>query len=217
VLNPDAAALDGGPGLGSFDVQIALDPLALDYVEGSFTAASGLTPLANETQAAGGVLVLGAFGFPGVTDFTQPLFSIAATITDRSQPTTVAISGVAIDGVTSTTAPELADYTLSVELNNPVQGDVLIIGSGPLGATLQADTSGLFDLDGPEQPAYQYQWFASGEEIVDAILGSFVPSEAEAGKQVYVQVSFVDGVGANETILSETVFVEPLGVLPPIA
>jgi hypothetical protein len=215
VLDPDAAALAGGPGLGSIDVQIALDPLALDYVEGSFTSVPGLTSVPNETQSAEGVLLLSAFAFPDITDFTQPLFSISATILDRLQPTTVAISGVAIDGVRSTTAPELADYTLSVELNNPVQGDVLIVGGLSVGATLQADTGALSDPDGIEG-VFTYQWFSSGEEIVDAILEKYTTSESEAGKQVYVQVSFEDSLGVREVILSESIFVDPLGVPPEV-
>ena len=80
VLNPEAAALDGFAGLGSFDVQITLDPLALDYVKGTFEATTGLTGLINELNSTSGILNIGAFAFPELVDFSQPLFSIDAVM-----------------------------------------------------------------------------------------------------------------------------------------
>jgi hypothetical protein len=77
--------------------------------------------------------------------------------------------------------------------------------------TLQADASGLSDLDG--LGAFSYQWFADGAEIADAILETFTTSENEAGKQIYVEVRFNDGVGAIELIFNEPIIFEPLGIL----
>jgi hypothetical protein len=128
VLDPDAAALDGGAGLGSFGLRVDLDPLALDYVEGSFAAAQGFLGAENEDNSDSGNLILGGIALSEFTDFSQPVFSFDAVILDRSQSTTVDISDVEIDGVLSTAAPQLADYTLLLELTNPVQGDVLIVG-----------------------------------------------------------------------------------------
>jgi hypothetical protein len=121
-------------------------------------------------------------------------------ILDRSQATTVDFSGVEIDGVVSTAAPQLADYTLLLELNNPVQGDVLIVGDAIEDVTLQADASGLSDPNG--LGAFSYQWFSDGAVISEATSNTFTLTQAEVGKAVTVRVAYVDQLGAPESVIS---------------
>ena len=50
--------------------------------------------------------------------------------------------------------------------------------------------------------ALSYQWFANGESIVDATQDTFTLTQSEVGKVVTVDVSYTDGYGAVESLIS---------------
>ena len=90
-------------------------------------------------------------------------------------------------------------------VNDPVQGAVLINGTPARGQTLTASNT-LTDVDGiptaGQSGALTYQWFANTSPIVDAIASSFTLTEAQVGKTITVKVSYTDLGGTAESVTS---------------
>ena len=84
--------------------------------------------------------------------------------------------------------------------NNTPLGSVTIDGDAIQGSTLLANTSTVDDYDG--LGALSYQWFANGESIVDATQDTFTLTQSEVGKEITVNVSYTDGYGAEESLIS---------------
>ncbi|MFC3616077.1 hypothetical protein ACFORG_20190 [Lutimaribacter marinistellae] len=135
-------------------------------------------------------------------------------------------NGVAIDGATSDNyAPNLADVgdrisvtvsytdgygteenvtsaaTFEVEsFNNPVSGSVLITGTPEEDRTLVTDTSGLSDTDGLGE--FRYQWLRDGVAINSATSDAYTLKQSDVGSEIFVRVSYTDGYGAEESVIS---------------
>jgi cyclophilin family peptidyl-prolyl cis-trans isomerase len=84
--------------------------------------------------------------------------------------------------------------------NYPTGGGVSLDGTPAQGQTLSANTSALTDADG--LGAFSYQWLANGADIAGATTGSLLLGQAETGKALSVRVSYSDGHGVLETVVS---------------
>ena len=84
--------------------------------------------------------------------------------------------------------------------NNTPLGSVTIDGDAIQGSTLLANTSTVDDYDG--LGTLSYQWFANGESIVGATQDTFTLTQSEVGKEITVNVSYTDGYGAVESLIS---------------
>lgn len=95
-----------------------------------------------------------------------------------------------------------SDATEAVaNVNDPVEGSVTLSAAQVVvGETLTVDASGLRDDDGMGELAYQ--WLRDGEDIFDAAGVDYVTTVADAGHEISVRVSFVDGWGSTETVNS---------------
>ena len=132
-----------------------------------------------------------------------------------------------VESLTSVATAEVA-----AKPNSPATGAPTISGTAQVGETLTADTSGIADADGLANVTYSYQWVvneasdgAAGASytVVVAEDGSttWVPTdgtadadiegatgpaytltEASAGRPIRVRVSFTDGGGNAETVIS---------------
>jgi hypothetical protein len=71
-----------------------------------------------------------------------------------------------------------------------------ITGTATQGQTLMADTSGIADADG--LGAFAYVWKADGTVIVGASASALVLGQAQVGKAITVEVSYIDALGALE-------------------
>lgn len=85
-------------------------------------------------------------------------------------------------------------------VNNQPTGDVVIAGAVAEGETLYADTSALQDADG--LGSLIYQWFANGLAIAGADTDNLLLGQADVGKAISVEVSYVDGLGTDEKLAS---------------
>jgi Ca2+-binding RTX toxin-like protein len=85
-------------------------------------------------------------------------------------------------------------------VNDKPSGNISVVGTPNVGNTLQAKSL-IFDVDG--LGAFQYQWRANGVEIKDATTSSLLIAKAQLGQLIFVQVSFVDGHGTKETLISK--------------
>ena len=65
---------------------------------------------------------------------------------------------------------------------------------------MTADTSALDDADG--LGTLSYQWKADGTNISGATSSTYTLTQAEVGKAITVAVSYTDGEGTSESVLS---------------
>ena len=85
----------------------------------------------------------------------------------------------------------------------PPPNSPTITGTVRVGETLTADTSGIRDEDGMENPAFGYQWIAGGADIEGATGASYTIIADDEGLIIQVWVSFTDDAGNYETRISD--------------
>ena len=86
--------------------------------------------------------------------------------------------------------------------NSPATGAPTISGTAQVGETLEADTSGVTDADGPSNVQYEYQWLVDDADISGATNATYTLVAADEGKAIKVEVSFTDDTGNGETLTS---------------
>jgi hypothetical protein len=84
--------------------------------------------------------------------------------------------------------------------NSEPTGMVTIDGLVKEGESLMAKTDTLSDPDG--LGSFSYHWYADGEVIADATGVSYVLTDMEVGKVITVKVSYTDGHGVTEHVMS---------------
>ncbi|WP_374360108.1 DUF4214 domain-containing protein [Pseudoduganella danionis] len=87
----------------------------------------------------------------------------------------------------------------TVAANHGATGMVSISGTAQTGQTLRAVNT-VADLDG--LGAFSYQWLANGTAISGATASTLQLSAAQAGTAIAVQLSYTDGAGYQEKLLS---------------
>ena len=95
-------------------------------------------------------------------------------------------------------------FTLTViNTNSAPTGTVEIAGNATLDGILSVDTNQLSDSENPEGlNNFTYQWQADGELIVGATEDAYTLTKNEIGKIITVVVSYTDGEGSLETVVS---------------
>ena len=95
--------------------------------------------------------------------------------------------------------------------NAPATGAPTIAGTAQVGETLTAQTSGIADADGLNNPNFTYQWVSCGGPTEVCILGAtnstYTLVANDAGKTIKVLVYFTDDAGNSESLASDTVVV----------
>ena len=110
----------------------------------------------------------------------------------------------------TTTSAATANVT---NVNDLPAGVPVITGTVTEDQTLTADTSGISDADG--LGAFSYQWLRNGAVIVGATSSTYTLADADVGNQISVQVSYTDGQGTPETVISvQTAAVANLNDVP---
>jgi Ca2+-binding RTX toxin-like protein len=101
------------------------------------------------------------------------------------------------------------------DTNNPPEGSIAITGTPTEGETLTADASGLSDADG--LGSFSYQWQAEVEgvwtDIDGATSDTFTPDATQVGSALRVIVSYTDGGGTNESVISAVT--DPIEAIDP--
>ncbi|MEM9643699.1 MAG: DUF4347 domain-containing protein, partial [Planctomycetota bacterium] len=75
-----------------------------------------------------------------------------------------------------------------------------IVGTATEDVTLTADASSIGDLDG--LGAFSYQWIRGGVDITSATSSQYVLTDADVNETISVRVSYVDGGGTSENVVS---------------
>ena len=97
--------------------------------------------------------------------------------------------------------------------NSPATGKPAIAGTARVGEILSATTSDIADPDGLTSATFSYQWArdegSASTDISDATASTYTLQEEDLDRQVSVTVSFTDDTGYQETLISDSVYVQP--------
>ena len=88
-------------------------------------------------------------------------------------------------------------------VNDPVAGQPVIIGTPEEDQTLTADTSGISDADG--LGVFNYQWYRDGVAVAGATASTYTLSDADVDASITVAVSYTDLQGTPESTTSAAV------------
>jgi hypothetical protein len=136
-----------------------------------------------------GVAVAGATGttyLPGDADVGAQI-SVRVTWTDAR--------GTA-ESLTSASTAAIAN------VNDPPVGSVGVSGTQTEDQTLTAVTSGISDADG--LGTFTYQWLRDGVAVAGATGTTYLLGDADVGTQIGVRVSWIDAMGTNESLVSNS-------------
>ena len=130
--------------------------------------------------------------------------------TDSSYTLTAGEEGLTIhvwvsftdDAGNEETLTSAATDAVSARPNTPATGQPTISGAAQVGETLSADTSGIADEDGLDNPTFSYQWLADDADIAGATNSTYTLTDSDEGKAIKVRVSFTDDEGNEETLTS---------------
>ncbi|EMI54401.1 outer membrane adhesin like protein [Rhodopirellula sallentina SM41] len=123
--------------------------------------------------------------------------------TKSSFDVTVTVDDATLGG----TPDDSAAFTLTVaDVNDPATGNAVISGSLIDGETLSVDASSISDEDGLNP--FAYQWTRDGVNIAGANATTYVLTTDDIGSAIRVAVTYTDGGGNAESILSS-----PTGVV----
>ena len=139
------------------------------------------------------------------------------TLDAETKPTlnvTVSVDDPSVTG----TPDDTSTYTINIQnVNDEVSGTPTIEGDSTTGQTLIARTDTIEDQDG--LGPFSYQWFRNGTSITGATSDQYTTTTADAGSQIHVEVSFVDGSGYTEGPLQSDAILAlaapPLPTPPP--
>ena len=111
----------------------------------------------------------------------------------------IRVVGTFTDGYGTVESVSSAPTTPILNVNDAPVGTVAIVGPASVGIPLQA-TPAFSDPDG--LGTFFYQWSANGVAIAGATASTYLISAADLGRTLSVAVSYVDGYGQLETVLS---------------
>ena len=129
------------------------------------------------------------------------------TLTAADVGTGISVVASFTDGDGTVETVESAATATVVASNLPPDGIVLVQGDIAVGATLTA-VRDFVDPDGIATPL-SYQWLRDGSDIAGAVAQNYVLSEDDLGALVSVRVSYTDGDGEGESIVSYELLIDP--------
>ena len=96
--------------------------------------------------------------------------------------------------------------------NQPANGKPAITGSPNPGETLGVDTSAVSDPNGMTDVTFTYQWVrndGSGDTDIASATGStYTVADSDTGNQIKVRVTFTDDADNEESLTSDSVYVQ---------
>ena len=117
-------------------------------------------------------------------------------------------------------APRILDPTPTPSpTNTAATGLPTIGGVAQVGRTLTASTSAIADVDGLDGATFSYQWVSSDgttdADIQGATAATYTLQPADEGRAIRVRVTFTDGGGSEEILISDaTSAVEAAATVP---
>jgi hypothetical protein len=145
---------------------------------------------------------LGAFNYQWMRDGVAIIGATGNTYTlgDADVGTQISVQVSYIDAQGTAETITSAATAAVANVNDAPAGVPVITGSVTEDQVLTADTSGISDADG--LGVFSYQWLRDGVAIGGATAGTYTLSDADVGTQISVQVSYTDGWGTPESLIS---------------
>ena len=191
-------ALDGAstPPAGAFAVEVEGAARAVDTV--ALEGGTATLILAAPAVAAGETVTVG---------YTPPAGAGATPLRDAAGNAVAGFAGTAVTNEAVNAAPT---------------GLPLIAGTARVGETLSASADGIEDADGLAGAAFAWQWVSSDgstdSDIEEATQAAYTVAAADFGRALKVRVTFTDGGGTQESLVSEaTAAVEPAVSSPEVS
>ncbi|MBP6076467.1 MAG: hypothetical protein KA520_09015, partial [Nitrosomonas sp.] len=130
------------------------------------------------------------------------LRSVQYNNSSNNPPGTRELTVIASDTIGAETSNSAAvTYTIAIAaVNNAPTGAVTISGNVQENATLTANVDNIADDDG--LGAFSYQWFRDNVMISSATNSTYILEDTDVGKQISVEVSYIDGQGTAESLTS---------------
>ena len=179
------------------DAPVVLSPVDLgNSPEDSAKIISAAELLAGATDADGDNLTVANLGASSGTLVANN--NATWTWTPAANDTTgMTFTYNVTDGLASVAQTATLDLT---PVNDAPTGAVVIQGTATQGQTLTANTATITDPDGPG--AFSYIWYRNGTAIIGAATATYVLAAADVGAAITTRVTYTDGFGTVETLLS---------------
>ena len=133
----------------------------------------------------------------GSTLTVNPPIDLANSTSYKLEFASGTIKDLAGNGYVGTTA---YNFTTIAPTNHLPTGTVLVSGTPTQGQTLTLNTTTLADSDG--LGTLSYQWLRSGSTISGASSSSYSLTQSDVGATISALVSYTDGIGVLESVLS---------------
>ncbi len=165
------------------------------------------------SQLTAGTLVV---SFTGTGDFPDGGSNLTTTTTDlisfslseSGSDLVASVDSIIFEGgdinLTDSTINAFSFFTGTLDSqseNAPPTGEITIVGSAVEGETLSVDISTLADADG--LGTFNYQWLRNGEVIGNGRDATYELSQPDVGQQISVEITYTDGNGNEETVVSD--------------
>ena len=177
------------------------EPSGLVSLSGTASEGETLTAVTSAVADADG---LGAFSYQWLRDGSSISGATNSTyaLTSDDIGTAVSVRVSYTDGQ-GTSESLTSSATSSVQnVNDSPTGSASISGTASEGETLTAVTSSIADVDG--LGAFSYQWLRDGSSISGATNSTYALTSDDIGTAVSVRVSYTDGRGTTESLLSNS-------------
>ena len=124
-----------------------------------------------------------------------------ATQTDVGSTVSVVVSYTDDHGTNESVSS--VSTAVVTNVNDPVAGQPVIVGTSEEDQTLTADTTGISDTDGVG--AFSYQWYRNGVSVAGATSATYTLGDSDVGADMVVVVSYTDQLGTPESAMSAPV------------
>ncbi|WP_454267834.1 hypothetical protein [Roseovarius sp. MBR-51] len=186
--------------LVGLDESISNDaPTGRPVINGS--AAEGQS-LAATTIGVSDVDGLGTFSFQWLRNGAEIADANGETynLTQSDVGSRVSVRVTYRDGFGATESVTSTQTAAVVNINDAPAGSVIVTGAATQGGMLTADTSAISDEDG--LGTFSFQWLRNGAPILGATGTVLVLGQVDVGAEILARVSYTDGEGAIESLIS---------------
>lgn len=175
-------------------------------ISGTTTVGSTLTVSSNTLADADG---LGTFHYQwksGAANVGADSISYVLQSSDLNMSITCIVSYIDGKGTSeSKTSNSLGPITSSGGgTNSAPTGNLTIDGSHDVGSVLTINTSKIADTDG--LGPFTYIWYVDGS-TASAVGSTYTIQAVDLGKDIYAKITYVDGKGKTENVISNTITV----------
>ena len=168
------------------------------------TATQGQTLTAN-TQTLADANGLGTLGYQWLRAGVAIAGATASgyTLAQADVGAVLSVRVSYVDGGGTAESVTSAATAAVANVNDAPSGAVILFGNASQGSTLGASVTTLADADG--LGVLSYQWLRAGSAIAGATGSSYAVTQADVGALLSLRVSYADGFGVSESVLSSAV------------